>query len=209
MSDAAEMHARHRRQLAQIAAWGMELLDQMQADAKAAEPAERAELALKFHRVSRGVRQCMALEARLERERERCARDAAHAAEAHDQPQARRAPLGSVAYARRREQVRTALMRMAWTEAERPDTEDAPEDPAAFAASLFAYFRDDIDGVLTEDGLNGNFCAESLDEHVERLAVSLAYPPDLIARWRSLPDPPPAALAAQVPPADPDPESSA
>ena len=55
MSVPAEMHARHAANLERLTQLGMELAEQIQADAMEATPEKRAELALVFHRVSRPV----------------------------------------------------------------------------------------------------------------------------------------------------------
>lgn len=86
MPDASEMAERHGRILAELAELGLGLARELQAQALAAEtPAERAEAALAFQRVGRAVRQSVALEAKLERDRVRDARAAAEARAATDE----------------------------------------------------------------------------------------------------------------------------
>jgi hypothetical protein len=76
MSSPAEMAERQGRMLAELAELGLTLARELQARALAAEtPAETAQLAEAFHRISRSVRQSLALEAKLQREAVRDARD--------------------------------------------------------------------------------------------------------------------------------------
>ena len=66
MEATADMQTRHAAILGRLAELGMDLAEQLHADATAAEtPAERAQIAVTFHRISRSVRQTLALEARL------------------------------------------------------------------------------------------------------------------------------------------------
>ena len=60
----------------------------------------------------------------------------------------------------------------------------------------FKVYRQDVEEILADDSLDERFCDEPLDEHVARVASDLAleFPPDAIARWRDLPDPPKALL---------------
>src|SRR5205085_9794530 len=66
MEATADMQTRHAAILGRLAELGMDLAEQLHADACAAEtPAERGQIAATFHRISRSVRQTLALEARL------------------------------------------------------------------------------------------------------------------------------------------------
>jgi hypothetical protein len=76
MSTPAEMQERHGAMLAELAELGLSLARDLHAAALAAEtPAERQGLATAFHRISRSVRQTMALEAKLERDARRAERE--------------------------------------------------------------------------------------------------------------------------------------
>jgi len=124
MSDAAERAERHGRILAELSELGLALARKLQAAAVAAqEPKVAAELGLAFHRISRSVRQSLALEARLERERERDAREAARAAAAEAQTP-RPEPEVLRALARRKAEVRDRVERLAWAEFDLEDAED-------------------------------------------------------------------------------------
>ncbi|HEV2532597.1 hypothetical protein, partial [Phenylobacterium sp.] len=94
---------------------GLELSLQLQADAMAAEPAERSRLALTFHRLSRGVRQTAALRMRLAREAERAGRE--QTAEVIQLDQRR--------LEKRKAHVKAAVECLIWTEAESPEALDA------------------------------------------------------------------------------------
>jgi len=110
MSFQAEMAERHGAVLGELAELGMTLVRGLHEQALAAATPEAADrLALAFHRLSRSVRQTLALEARLVRERRRDAiEDGKIAAEA------RRARVGA-----RKSQANAALSRLIWREAER------------------------------------------------------------------------------------------
>ena len=150
MVDRAEMAERHGRVLAELSELGLSLARELHGRALAAEtPEAAADLALAFHRISRSVRQTLALEARLERDRTRHAREAQ--AESGRQAQAR--------VSRRKAQVRAAVERLIWTEAERD--EDAERLSDAF------------DDLLEAESLSDGFADEPLDAQVARLCAEL------------------------------------
>src|SRR5688500_13108755 len=63
------MTERHRQALTELAELGLSLARKIHAQAETVEDVEQAaELSLAFHRVSRSVRQTVALEAKLERD---------------------------------------------------------------------------------------------------------------------------------------------
>lgn len=69
MSNVADMTERHRQALTELAELGLSLARKLHAQAETVEDVEQAaELSLAFHRVSRSVRQTVALEAKLERD---------------------------------------------------------------------------------------------------------------------------------------------
>lgn len=154
MSQPSEMAERHGRILARLSELGLSLAEATHERALAAEtPKEAAELGLAFHRISRSVRQTLALEARLEREGQRelaemrvqAARDQADAAE------------------RRKAQVRLAVEREIWDEYE--DSEE---------------IEDLLDGLaqrLDREAVAGGFAATtSVEAHVERIRADLGLP---------------------------------
>src|SRR5690349_14267659 len=77
MATRDDMAERHGRGLAELAELGLSLARHLHECALAAEtPEQAAAAAAAFHRISRSVRQTMALEAKLERDRLRADREA-------------------------------------------------------------------------------------------------------------------------------------
>jgi hypothetical protein len=109
MNDAANMAEQHSLVLAELTELGLTLARDLHARAMAAETADDArDLGLAFHRISRSIRQTLALEAKLERDRQRQDRE--------DRAEATRAARDRVYH--RRTQVHAAVERAIWTEAE-------------------------------------------------------------------------------------------
>ncbi|THD77038.1 MAG: hypothetical protein E7812_13850 [Phenylobacterium sp.] len=103
------MTARHKALLGEFAELAMGLARDLHAAALAAPtPEEKAKLAQEFHRVGRGLRQSLALEARLDR---------AEARELVEEARRRREAEGE-AFTLRRAKVRAAVKRLVWTETE-------------------------------------------------------------------------------------------
>lgn len=114
---------RHTAMLRELAAMSLTLARELQQRALQAEtPDEAVKLATAFHRVSRGLRQTLALELKVVRYRDDQAREAQAAAEAAA------AAARPAAIERRREQVRHAASRAIWVEHERPDWQAEGED---------------------------------------------------------------------------------
>ena len=113
METAADMHERHARLLGRLAELGMALAEDLHARARAADTPQEAEtLASGFHKLSRSVRQSLALEARLRRDAERVRREEEAKTEAAAEKPA----------IRRRAEAKARLDRLIWTEAEYDDT---------------------------------------------------------------------------------------
>ena len=107
------MAARHAEGLGELARMGLEIARKLHGAVMAAETPEEVErLSGAFHRMSRSVRQSFALEARLERDRQRALAEDRRAADE------RRA----AAVAQRRRLAGAELERLVWTENERPDS---------------------------------------------------------------------------------------
>lgn len=147
MSNITDMTERHRHALTELAELGMSLARKIHAQAETVEDVERAaELSLAFHRVSRSIRQTVALEAKLER-------DALHApANDHQAPAAPGPPLSPIqAAARMRNhtrKLREAVEKLIYETLEREDAdfimEDvdfqlASRDPAIMSVPVEAY----------------------------------------------------------------------
>jgi hypothetical protein len=160
---------RHAAILADLAEMGLSLARAAHGKALAAEtPAELAEMTLAFHRISRSVRQTLALEAKLERDRAR--RDLEVRAEAEAERQE--------AAERRKRQVRVAVERTIWAERESYDEAER--------------LIDELDDVLTEEAFSEDFTAGSVEAHIERIRrdLGLTAPPAKEAApaeggWRS------------------------
>jgi len=150
MATAAEKIERQDRILAELSELGLVLARDLQACALAAgEASDKADLSLAFQRTSRSVRQTLALEAKLERDRqtvERETREVAKRAEA-------------VRVDRRRAQVKLAVERCVWSEA------DGDE-----ADTLLA----DLDDRLERDALSDAFAGDDpVEAHIARLCAEL------------------------------------
>jgi N-carbamoyl-L-amino-acid hydrolase len=107
-----EMQARHGEILTEVADMSLQLARRLHERAMAAETEEEVQAAASaFHRISRSLRQTLALEARLERDSRRDAVEARRLAEEdrREQVKARKAHVGNVG------------SRLIWTEAERDD----------------------------------------------------------------------------------------
>ena len=110
MDATIDMTDRHARHLAELTELGMALARKLQKAAmEAKDPDQAAGLAGAFHRISRSVRQSMALEAKLERDAARAGREDSDAA-ARDA----RARINE-----RKDQLRARIGRLIWTEADR------------------------------------------------------------------------------------------
>ena len=172
MSDLPDdMAERHGRMLKRLGEMGMALAEETYEAALAAkDPQERERLKASFHRLSRSVRQTLALEARLEHERHRQLIEAErHAGEVR---QAR--------VKRRRAQVNAALTRLIWTEAERCDYGDLIVD---------------LTKILNEEALSEDFLDGPVEDLIERIKADLGFVDD----DDDFPSPPPQGEAAHAP----------
>ena len=143
------MAERRGRILAELAELGLSLARVAHERALAAEtPEATSELALAFHRISRSVRQTLALEAKLERDRAHQDREVrAEAARQHEN-----------GVARRKNQVRMAVERSVWNEAEGAEAE---------------RLIDELDDLLEEEALSDSFTADPVEAHIERIRADL------------------------------------
>lgn len=168
MSDRDDMAERHRRNLAELAELGMSLAREVHQRALSAEDAEEGQrLTLAFHRICRCVRQTMALEARLERDRR--ARDAAEIKQAADEAMARLKV--------HEDRVRAGVERLVWSEHE--DDEDE-----------FNAILESLDYVLRELTLSERFEATPVEELIREIcdALGVAAPDDPADEPRPPPD---------------------
>ncbi|HEV2532833.1 hypothetical protein [Phenylobacterium sp.] len=148
------MAERHALALAELAELGLVLTRKVHARAMAAETAEEERAAvLCFHRITRSLRQTLALEAQLERLRSRLLREELAAAEARIEK----------AVGRRKAQVKSVVERLVWREHEGDEADALVEH---------------LDELLNEDALAEDFLATALDDQIERLRGDLGLKPD-------------------------------
>lgn len=165
---------RAARLLGELAELSMDLARDMQARAKAAETPEAATaLAGAFHRIARGVRQTLALEAKLRRDD--------HALARAELAEAQRATPAQIQ--RRRGQVQDAVARAVWDEAEGEEAEDLLE--------MLDMVLDDL--MITDD-----FMVGPVGEQVARLCRELGLAG--VGRPRMRRPAPPAPAAEGAPP---------
>ena len=149
MAEPAEIADRRARILAKLSELGLELACDLQASALAAEDlAAKERLALAFHRVSRSLRQTLALEARLERDAQRQVHE--------DLARAEKRRTAGVEV--RKAQVRAGVERMIYCEIEAEEAE---------------MWLDDLTERLDAEALDDDFTDEDVDAHIERLAKEL------------------------------------
>jgi hypothetical protein len=200
MLDALDITEEEAAGLAELARHDLAMARHFAGRAQAEEDPDQANrLARSYQRAARSYRQTLALKARLKRDLARASAAVVEAETAMARPRP-----GGQAVARRIGELRGALLRLAWDEAERPETEPEAADGDAAAArpraagpdlAAFAWHREVIEGLVAEEWLKEAFCDETLDDHVARLGLAIGFDLDALARWRDLPDPPKAALA--------------
>jgi hypothetical protein len=161
---------RDEEMLARLAQFDLTAAERVHGRLMAAEESsEIAELGRTYQRIARSLRQTLALKAKLKRDRE----DAA----ARPAPPAK--PPGGVAVARRMRELRAAVARVIWNEAERAEAPDFAD-----------YVGEALDDLITAEMLSDRFCDETLEDHVAQVCLVLDLPPEDAERWRDLPDPP-------------------
>ena len=184
MLDALAITEAEAAGLSELAALDLAMARHFAERAQAAEDPEIAsDLARSYQRAARSYRQTLALKSRLQRDLAEVARAATPS-----KP-------GGAAIARRIRDLRTALLRVAWDEAEREEGERDEE--------TFVWVAQEIEGVIAEECLKAGFCNEALGDHVARLSLALGFAPEAIEAWRDLPDPPEEAMRRTIEPIEP------
>ena len=147
------MAERHAEILGELAELGLSLARKLHGEAMAAEtPEETALLSREFHRLSRSVRQTLALEAKMQRDAEGCARDEVRRAEAEHRDRV-------LAHKQR---IRAPVCRLIWNEAE--DQGEAEDRDDAF------------EDLLAEAALAPDFLETPVETHIARLKAALPLP---------------------------------
>jgi hypothetical protein len=153
MSDVSEKTARQDRILAELSELAIGVARDLAGQVSAAQSAEDAAVAASaFHQVGRAVRQTIALEMKLQRDRKALERE-----DAVDAAGARVARIKQ-----RRLRLRSAVQHMVWSEVERDDAE---------------LLVDQLDDFLSEDTLDDTFADEAFDDQVASLRAALGLPP--------------------------------
>lgn len=149
-----DMAERHGRMLKRLGEMAMALAEETYEAAMSAEdPQERERLKACFHRLSRSVRQTVALEARLERMRHRQVLETERRLDEVRQARVKR----------RRAQVDASLTRLIWTEAERCDYGDLVVE---------------LTKILNEEALSEDFLDGPVEDLVARIKADLGFVDD-------------------------------
>jgi hypothetical protein len=157
-ANATEMTARHADALKVLAERALALACAVQERALVAETdSGMAELGLAFHRISRTVRQCLALEAKLTRDAEREAREARSDA-ARDR---------GVEAKRRKQFLRTVLTRNIF-DADAVCEDDGDYDPCEAQLRI-----ERLESLLDEDELSDELLALPVEDQIARLRDDL------------------------------------
>jgi hypothetical protein len=146
------MADRHGAILTRLADLGMSLAEDLHARALTAKDGRSAnDLALAFHRISRSLRQTLALEARLERERTLALREAAQ----------REASDNLTRIQKKRTQVLRAVAPLVWTEYEDDEAEALVED---------------LDSWVFQASQDDGFLEEPIEAVIARLREAFGLP---------------------------------
>jgi len=178
--------------LADLATMDLSLAKHLHACAMNADDVnEIVNLSRAYQRISRCVRQSLALHARLKRERERAEREA----QSLPKPPPPKPARDARRIEARREAVHDAVVRVAWSEYEGCDADEDLDDRDLFLDLirdvLIKDARHDTFGLIEQDG---DWLVEPLDDHVARVCEQLGLPEAVARAWRDLPEPPPEAL---------------
>jgi len=186
MLDALNITEEEAQGLAELAQHDLAMARDFARRAQAAEDSDEANrLARSYQRAARSYRQTLAMKVKLQRD---LAQAAAASAQGRAAPQGRP---GRAAVGRRVTELKTALLRLAWDEAERLDDEAAEVESRE---QVYAWHVRDVLRLIAQACSDDGFAEEPLDDQITDLADELAFHPDAIARWRDLPDPPAATF---------------
>ncbi len=151
------MAERHGRILARLAELGLAHAERLHEQAMTADdPKASAELGLSFHRVSRSIRQSIALEARLVRDAQACERRGAEDLRAFREEAGAGVPRDARRIEARKDEIRQHLHEAIRSEVEHVDREQAD------------YLSDLLEERLELLGRSNGFGLEPLEEHLAR-----------------------------------------
>jgi hypothetical protein len=178
MSSTAEKRGRSEAILGELAELGLVLARELAAQARACEDAaEQVALVDAFHKTSRAVRLTLALDAKLDRDAAREARDAG-ACVRRAESAAAAAPAEPRPAETRKVRVRNLMRRLLWNESEG----DADEYDA---------LMDDLDARLDEAGLAPDFETLPVETVARRIAADMGLSGEIVLSLCELPPPPP------------------
>ncbi len=154
MTDAIDIEHLQDEALAQLLELGMEAAREAHTRLMVSEDSKAlADCALAFNRVSRSVRQTIALQAKVARARKHRDRD--------DATDAQRAE--AVRISRRKDQVKATVERLIWTEAEGGEAE---------------RLESHLDDLVSEDALYEAFLAQPVEVYIARIRQDLGLAPE-------------------------------
>lgn len=189
MSQAAHISERRQQMLGELAELDLVAAKAAHASYLAAiDTPEEAEKGRTYQRMSRSLRQSLALHERLERLAAREAREQAHEARReavlhppHEDPPPRRSfPRDIPAANARADELRTAVRRLIWTEGfEKSELESERE--------LEGEFYRQLEHWLADARCDDDFVTRDLDDQVAQVCEDFGLNPDNVARWRDLP----------------------
>jgi hypothetical protein len=181
MSTPAEKRGRSEAILGELAELGLMLARELATQARACEePEQQVALVDAFHKTSRAVRLTLALDAKLDRDAAREARDAACDAETRArraEGAVRAAPAEPTPRDARKARVRNLTRRLLWNESEG----DVDEYDA---------LMDDLDARLHEAALAADFEALPVETVARSIAADMGLSGEIVLSLREPPSPP-------------------
>jgi len=190
MSQAAHIAERRQQMLAKVAELDLVAVEAAHASYLAAiDTAEEAEKARTYQRMTRSLRQSLALHERFDRSASREVREQAAEARraaildappADDEPEPRAFPRDIEAANRRADELRVAVRRVIWSEGFEKSELEAEQ-------ALEGEFYRRLEELLVDERCQDDFATRPLDAHVADVCAFLELNPQNAAGWRDLP----------------------
>ena len=181
MSTLAEKRGRSEAILGELAELGLMLARDLATQARACEePGQQVGLVDAFHKTSRAVRLTLALDAKLDRDAAREARDAACDAETRARradDAVRGAPAPATPADTRKGRVRNLMRRLVWNESEGDEDE-------------LDSLMDDLDARLHEAALAADFETLPVEAVARRIAADMGLSSEIVLSLCEAPPPP-------------------